>query len=71
MSLVPSVTLAALERFEAAVCSRCDDTHRMDMNGTTFMCTHCPLPCQKCRQGGTGAYCESTPCSCVCHQVSL
>lgn len=31
------------------------------------MCTHCPVPCSKCRAGGNAAYCEATPCSCECH----
>lgn len=31
------------------------------------MCTRCPTPCQKCRAGGNGPYCENTPCVCVCH----
>lgn len=31
------------------------------------MCTRCPVPCQECRAGGTGAFCGKTPCECQCH----
>lgn len=31
------------------------------------MCTRCPVPCQECRAGGTGAFCGKTPCGCQCH----
>lgn len=30
-------------------------------------CTRCPLPCDRCRRNGTGAYCADTPCACECH----
>lgn len=50
------------------VCETCSDTHKMDLHGATVMCTRCPLPCQECRQNGTGPFCESTPCSCTCHK---
>ncbi len=55
------------------VCDTCNDTHEMWL-GTEqrgdhrkVMCTHCPTPCQKCRQGGNGPYCTNTPCDCPCH----
>ena len=58
------------------VCSLCNDTHKVPtpegdhgpFGDGTRMCTSCPAPCQKCRAGGTGAYCEHTPCSCACHE---
>lgn len=52
------------------VCKICKDTHIMhfEETGQDRMCTHCPLPCQDCRQGGTGPYCERTPCVCQCHR---
>jgi hypothetical protein len=51
----------------AVACSTCDDTHVMHLRGDAVMCTRCPVPCQKCRAGGTGAFCERTPCACECH----
>ena len=60
---------------EEPVCSYCGDTHRVeyydDERGQPVnrMCTHCPTPCQRCRQGGNGPYCESTPCACACHKA--
>lgn len=53
----------------SVVCKVCFDTHMMDLGEErgTGMCTHCPIPCQKCRAGGNGPYCASTPCSCACH----
>ncbi len=50
----------------APICSACNDTHRMKSR-PEWACTSCPSPCQKCRQGGTGAFCEKTPCACACH----
>lgn len=56
------------------VCLRCDDTHVMTIGSEgdeqEVGCTGCPTPCQKCRVGGTGPYCETTPCSCLCHAPS-
>lgn len=59
------------------VCERCKDTHLMtlhDGNEETdrqVMCTHCPSPCERCRdrmpEGGGLPYCRKTPCSCTCH----
>ena len=49
------------------VCTTCNDTHMMMAQGRPQLCTHCPVPCQKCRKGGNGAYCEHTPCNCSCH----
>jgi hypothetical protein len=49
------------------VCKTCNDTHRMSLDGRWVMCTRCPLPCQRCRFGGNGPYCETTPCACDCH----
>ena len=50
------------------VCSTCNDTHAMTLDGAIVMCTRCPVPCQKCREGGTGPYCAITPCPCSCHR---
>lgn len=57
------------------ICSTCKDTHRMEIytignydEVQTVMCTGCPVPCQKCRAGGIGPYCEQTPCACSCHE---
>lgn len=52
----------------APVCDRCNDTHMMDLNGLVVMCTWCPVPCQECRIGGNGPFCETTPCRCKCHR---
>lgn len=52
----------------AYVCDDCKDTHLMPMGDRYVPCTHCPTPCQKCRKGGHGAFCEETPCSCDCHE---
>lgn len=49
------------------VCYQCFDAHISDRGGTLVNCSSCPVPCQKCRQGGVGAYCEETPCKCECH----
>lgn len=57
---------------EKWVCGTCKDSHRMLLhydNGDVqeVMCTHCPRPCQACRAGGNGPFCEKTPCGCFCH----
>lgn len=52
------------------VCSRCKDTHFVEADVGRQMCTRCPVPCQKCRAGGNGPYCETTPCSCECHRAT-
>src|SRR5258708_3683073 len=46
----------------------CNDTHIMNDKG--WMCTRCPTPCQECRgrAGGYAPFCETTPCSCLCHR---
>lgn len=49
------------------VCEHCKDTHLMPLDGRYVPCTRCPTPCEKCRKGGTGAFCEHTPCACECH----
>ena len=49
------------------MCSTCNDTHLMSYGEDRVMCTRCPVPCQKCRAGGTGAFCGKTPCECQCH----
>ncbi len=50
------------------VCAACGDTHRVHVEDHgERMCTRCPTPCQKCRAGGNGPYCEHTPCGCECH----
>lgn len=53
-----------------AVCKICNDAHQMhfEETGTDRLCTHCPTPCQNCRAGGDGPYCETTPCPCDCHK---
>ena len=57
----------------SVTCDNCKDTHlvyHVDEVGESrgpFMCTRCPVPCQRCRAGGIGAFCGSTPCACVCH----
>ena len=69
----PPITDAATPAPVAAgapVCSTCGDTHMMPFgeNRREVMCTHCPVPCDKCiRPFGRGPYCETTPCSCACH----
>lgn len=52
------------------VCVACNDTHRVEVEDHgTQMCTRCPIPCTRCRAGGNGAFCASTPCSCACHTM--
>lgn len=51
------------------VCDHCKDTHLMPMEDRYVPCTRCPTPCQKCRAGGYGAFCEQTPCDCECHRA--
>lgn len=51
----------------AVVCETCNDTHSMELRGMVVMCTKCPTPCQQCRSGGNGPFCETTPCACKCH----
>ena len=60
-------------RGASPVCATCNDTHAMVLHkdgdvDQTVMCTGCPTPCQKCRQGGNGPYCGVTPCGCACHR---
>lgn len=50
------------------VCSQCNDTHWVETEYGKRMCQYCPIPCQKCRVGGNGPFCETTPCSCECHK---
>lgn len=52
------------------VCKQCNDTHKMwhHRQEREVPCTHCPRPCDKCRHGGNGAYCTTTPCPCACHK---
>lgn len=63
-SITPAVTIVR------PTCAVCNDTHRMEMRGREVMCTHCPRPCNLCRNGIGGAYCAKTPCSCVCHAAT-
>lgn len=49
------------------VCETCDDTHWMPFGDGTMLCTRCPVPCHRCRAGGNGPYCATTPCACGCH----
>lgn len=60
--------LAALKAQREPVCSDCNDTHWVDGERGRQMCQRCPVPCQKCREGGNGPFCAETPCSCECHQ---
>lgn len=53
----------------AVTCETCNDTHRMTHGDREVMCTGCPIPCQLCRQGGNGPFCETTPCACRCHRA--
>lgn len=59
--------MLAVANVRTAVCTVCDDSHVMALGEGSANCTHCPIPCQKCRAGGIGAYCEQTPCACICH----
>lgn len=52
----------------APVCSTCNGMHFMSLRERQVPCTACPTPCGKCRGGGVGPYCETTPCACACHQ---
>lgn len=58
------------------ICTHCNDTHRITRTrdgheDQVVMCTWCPTPCQECRAGRTGAFCETTPCPCACHSSSF
>jgi hypothetical protein len=55
-----------LDKRNKTICKICNDTHVMNDQG--WCCTFCPIPCQKCRTNGSGAYCQSTPCNCSCHK---
>ena len=65
----------ASEATPAPICTRCNDTHLVDapedqagpFGDGKWMCTSCPSPCQQCRAGGNGPFCETTPCACACH----
>ena len=61
---------AAAARGERPACDVCADTHQMTRGDAEVMCTFCPRPCQSCRAGGNGPYCEHTPCSCGCHAAA-
>lgn len=51
-----------------AVCSHCNDTHRMPLRDSYVPCTWCPTPCKHCAtSGGRGAYCKIARCDCDCH----
>ncbi len=52
------------------VCETCNDSHLMWLTDRQVPCTRCPSPCGLCRAHG-GAYCQSTPCPCVCHKDPL
>jgi len=67
---------SSASRAAAPVCKRCNDTHRMTLHSVSgeerlVMCTACPIPCQKCRAGGNGPFCENTPCPCECHFIHI
>ena len=55
------------ENKKEVVCGVCNDTHMVHIEHEV-MCTSCPSPCSKCRAGGTGPFCETTPCPCDCHK---
>lgn len=61
--------LASEPEVKKIVCKRCNDSHKMWHDGleSIVMCTSCPVPCQKCRFEGKGAFCAQTPCKCSCH----
>lgn len=66
----PPTTLPGVEPAiaQGPVCTRCNDTHRMQLGDREVACTFCPVPCQKCRGGGgLDAYCGAWPCPCACH----
>ncbi len=49
-------------------CTTCNDTRRAS-NG--YMCTSCPIPCDRCRYAGNGPFCSEIPCGCGCHRKSV
>lgn len=55
---------------KCVICDVCNDTHRNPGPTGSLLCVYCPVPCQRCRQGGRGPYCETTPCACACHHGS-
>lgn len=61
-------THAAMQEAARATpsCTTCGDTHTMTLGDRDVMCTHCPVPCDHCRDW-PGAYCTTTPCPCRCH----
>lgn len=65
----PPAPEASGDKAAAPVCSTCNDTHRMPFgeDHADVMCTRCPTPCRRCRAGGNGPYCATTPCACLCH----
>lgn len=67
----PVFQRAVMGKAGQPVCSTCNDTHMMPLGERSVPCTRCPSPCQKCRVGGIGAYCEKTPCPCTCHRQPL
>lgn len=57
-------------RAATPVCRRCGDTHAVwdSQIERMVMCTACPVPCDKCRKDGNGAYCDTPHCPCDCHK---
>lgn len=49
---------------EPPVCGVCLDTQT---RSDGHMCTACPVPCDKCRDGNR-PYCRETRCDCDCHE---
>jgi len=51
-------------------CHWCQDTRLMFHSQLEryVNCTFCPSPCDSCRQGVAGLYCESLWCDCDCHK---
>ena len=50
------------------ICTTCNDTHGVETERSTIMCTHCPTPCRKCASvNGFGPYCATPHCDCNCH----
>lgn len=52
------------------ICKTCNDTHRV-LDDQEVPCPNCPVPCDNCRKGGNGPYCDETPCLCECHWNQL
>ncbi len=70
MGWQPCIHCKGTQELPDPVCTTCNDTHTMTLGDRSVMCTRCPVPCSRCRAGGTGAFCAATPCACSCHRPS-